>query len=515
MLEEIFSLSPKALGVLLVSSYVVYRFVQRVQMDLRIRKLGGKAVSSGAWLPWDIDFIYKTIAAGKEHKVYEQWLGWFEAANRWTIEGKPGGQRVIFTADPENIKAILATQFGDYGKGEPFHADWSEFLGDSIFTTDADQWHNSRQLIRPMFIKNRVSDLEIFETHTQALLHEIARPGTGREGEVDVSDLFFRYTLDAATHFLLGKSVDSLDTPEQDFADAFAEVQHIQNVITRMGPLNWMLPRGRFRKGLKVVNDFVNQFIEQALALSPKDLESKTKTVEGFTFLHSLASFTSDRKVLRDQLVAILLAGRDTTACGLSWIFYEIARNPEIVKKLCAEIEETVGLNRLPTYEDLKGMKYINNVIKEALRIYPVVPFNIRLALKDCTLPHGGGKDGLSPMGILKNDNIGYSTLVMQRREDLYPPGSEPLRFIPERWETWQPEHWQYIPFNGGPRICIGQQFALTEMAYTLVRIFQQYDGVQSFMPAIDGGNPCMRADIVLQPGQGVKVKLRERKAKA
>jgi len=143
--------------------------------------------------------------------------------------------RVIFTAEPENIKAILATQFSDYGKGKPFHEDWKGFLGDSIFTTDLDQWHNSRQLIRPQFIKDRVSDLQVFETHTQALMREITKGGGGKGGEIDVSDLFFRYTLDAATHFLLGKSVDSISTPKQAFATAFAEVQHIQNIIARTG----------------------------------------------------------------------------------------------------------------------------------------------------------------------------------------------------------------------------------------------------------------------------------------
>jgi len=144
--------------------------------------------------------------------------------------------------------------------------------------------------------------------------------------------------------------------------------------------------------------------------------------------------------------------------------------------------------------------------MNEGLRMYPLVPYNVRLALKDCTLPRGGGPDGQSPVGILKDTNIAYSALVMQRRADLYPPGSQPEKFIPERWETWSPKPWQYIPFNGGPRICIGQQFALTEMAYTIVRIFQQFDRLENFMPAIDGGNPTLRADIVLQPGNGVRI---------
>ena len=119
------------------------------------------------------------------------------------------------------------------------------------------------------------------------------------------------------------------------------------------------MPRKTFYKGLKVINEFVNPFIEHTLRLSPEELTTKTKSEEGYTFLHALASFTRDRKVLRDQLVAVLLAGRDTTASTLSWTFYELARHPEVLKKLRTEIIEHVGVNRAPTYNDLKNMKYL------------------------------------------------------------------------------------------------------------------------------------------------------------
>jgi cytochrome P450 len=139
----------------------------------------------------------------------------------------------------------------------------------------------------------------------------------------------------------------------------------------------------------------------------------------------------------------------------------------------------------------------------ETLRLYPSVPFNVRLALKDTTLPRGGGPSGQDPIGILKDTPIGYSTILMQRRPDLTP---DSLFFSPERWETWQPRPWQYIPFNGGPRICIGQQFALTEMGYTLVRLMQKFERVETDMQSRDGGSPCLKAEIVLQPGEGVYV---------
>ncbi|EXF74394.1 cytochrome P450 [Colletotrichum fioriniae PJ7] len=498
--------------------------VKRFDETMRLRRLapGTRGQSLNARFPGGIDFIFKAVRGTMTHKNVEFWKDMLSKVKGWTGEKRILGLRIVFTADPENIKAILATQFSDYGKGEPFHQEWKEFLGDSIFTTDGDQWHASRQLIRPQFIKDRVSDLHCFESHIQTLFKAIANGGAldgedqvvnmdAVDGKVmDVSDLFFRYTLDVATDFLLGQDVKSLSTVKQEFAEAFNEVQRVQNILARAAKLKPFIPLFSFRAGLNVMNDFVNKFIERALRLSPEELASKTKSDQGYTFLHELASFTRDRKVLRDQLVAVLLAGRDTTAASLSWTLYELGRHPEVVRKLRAEIIEQVGLDREPTYADLKNMKYLQNVMNEVLRLYPVVPFNVRLALKDTTLPVGGGPDGTLPLAVCKDTPIGYSTLLMQRREDLYPPVSEtfahPDAFSPERWYHWQPKPWTYIPFNGGPRICIGQQFALTEMSYTLGRLFQRFERVESYMDAVDGGKPTLKAEIVLQPGDGVKV---------
>jgi len=244
-------------------------------------------------------------------------------------------------------------------------------------------------------------------------------------------------------------------------------------------PLEFLVPRKSFKEGLKVINEFVNPFIDHALSLSPEELATKTKTEEGYTFLHALASFTRDRVVLRDQLVAVLLAGRDTTAATLSWLFYELARHPDVWRRLREEILQTVGETGAPTYNDLKNMKYLQHTLSETLRLYPAIPYNVRLALHDTTLPRGGGPDGLSPLGVLKNTPIGYSTIILHRREDLTPDAEE---FRPERWEKWQPKPWQYIPFNGGPRICIGQQFALTEMGYTVCFSFCLFSSPRPFL---------------------------------
>lgn len=109
-------------------------------------------------------------------------------------------------------------------------------------------------------------------------------------------------------------------------------------------------------------------------------------------------------------------------------------------------------------------MPYLQHIINETLRLYPSVPFNMRASLHDTTLPRGGGKDGLSPVGIKKHTPIIYSPLHMQRNPESYKPipkgWPDVNGFVPERWDGgWSPKPWTYIPFNGGPRICVGRTF--------------------------------------------------------
>lgn len=253
-----------------------------------------------------------------------------------------------------------------------------------------------------------------------------------------------------------------------------------------------MLPRRDLKRHIRTLNAFVEPFINEALALPPDELEKRSKGDQGYTFLHAIAAYTRDRTMLRDQLVAVLLAGRDTTACTLSWLFWELSQHPEIVAELRREIGDRVGFSRRPTYDDLKSMKYLQHTLNETLRMYPVVPFNIRMSNKDTTLPHGGGLMGDEPIGILKDTPVGYSTYYMQMCPEHYPEPSAdfppPHVFAPRRWESWNPRPWSYIPFNGGPRICVGQNFALMEMGYTLTRILQRFARVESRMePASQG----------------------------
>jgi cytochrome P450 len=274
-------------------------------------------------------------------------------------------------------------------------------------------------------------------------------------------------------------------------------------------PIEKLIPRRWYLQSIKVIEEFILPFIDETLNLRAEELEKITKQEKTFTFLHAMANFTRDPKVIRDQLIAVLLAGRDTTAATLSWTFYEISNYPEIWAKLRREVLDVVGPDREPTYDDLKNLKYLTYTLNETLRLYPSVPFNVRYALSDTSLP--SSVPGAPDTTIVAGDAVFYATIGMQRRADLYPPPSEKFApaavYSPDRWEGWQPKAWQYVPFNGGPRICVGQNFAMTEMAYVMVRLAQRFERVEY------RGNwraQFHKVEIVGTPGQGVKVALFE-----
>lgn len=348
-----------ALSTIYYASCVIFAITTEQHVD----RLGKRAPRVKTYTPYGLGTLLSAIWYFAHYRNHEFWWKIFlktgNPRNPYTTESIAVGQRMIFTADEENIKAILATQFSDYGKGPQFRKEWMDFLGLSIFTTDGEMWHNSRQLLRPQFIKDRVSDLHTFESHVRVLLPMLA--GSHDGATVRADDLFYRFTLDAATDFLLGKSVDSLQNGQTEFADAFTEVQRVQATIARAGPLYKLVPRASFYRGLDVLNRFLDRYIDRALQLPQDELEKVTKSDTGYTFLHALAGYTRDRQVLRDQLVAVLLAGRDSTAVTLSWLFYELSRHPLVVEKLQREILDVVGLGREPTYADLKSMRYLQH----------------------------------------------------------------------------------------------------------------------------------------------------------
>lgn len=171
-----------------------------------------------------------------------------------------------------------------------------------------------------------------------------------------------------------------------------------------------------------------------------------------------------------------MFAGRDTTAGLLGWCLMRLALHPDVFSSLRAAVLREIPAAEQPTFSQLKGCRPLQHFLQEVLRLHSTVPFNNRVAIRDTTLPVGGGPDQSSPIAVRKGQVVTFSVYAMHRRADLW--GEDALEFRPSRFEERVPA-WQWLPFLGGPRVCLGQQFALTEAGFLLVRLLREFDQVQ------------------------------------
>ncbi|KAE8153799.1 cytochrome P450 [Aspergillus avenaceus] len=386
------------------------------------------------------------------------------------------GSNDIFTIDPENIKTMLAVKFTDFELGEKRRAAFHPLLGNGIFSTDGAQWEHSRALLRPSFTRTQISSTEFHERHVQSLIRNIPRDGS----TVDLQTLFFSMTLETSIDLLVGETVDSQHSASDDFAEFAKHISHAQRMISLIltfGVLSKLHCGSGFKKSIRVVRGFIGKYVRKAIQ-NRTSLDAEKQQRERYVFLHELVQDTCDEARLTDELLSILIAGRDTTAGLLSMLFYELAQRPEVWERLQTEVGTLEG--QLPSFEQLKQLKYLSWVINETLRLHPIVPSNIRTATRDTVLPVGGGPDGKAPVFVSKGQNVVYTVYAMHRRQDLYGPDADEFR--PERWATIRPG-WAFLPFNGGPRICLGQQYALTLTSYTTVRILQTFKSISNRDP--------------------------------
>ncbi|KAE8332828.1 cytochrome P450 [Aspergillus sergii] len=418
---------------------------------------------------------------------------------------------IICTIEPTNVKAILATKFMDFSLGCR-HEQFSPFLGNGIFTLDGEAWSHARALLRPQFTREQVADIEILAHHVTRIIESMPKD----RSSFDIQPLCFSFALNSATHFLFGESVDSLDpcllqastaTSIQGFEEAFDLAQDYLFARSKALGFYWMINPKAFKDATRTVHEVVDHYVRRAIYVRKNSVHGAERTGR-YIFLEALAAETQDPKILRDNLLNILLAGRDTTSSLLSSTFYYLARHPRVWQKLRDQIVAHFGTNSEPlayvTQTSLKALPYLRYVLNEVLRLLPPIPINFRIAAKDTCLPVGGGPDGNSPVYVNKGAMVFYSVYSMHRRTDIW--GQDAHAFRPERWENAK-HQWEYLPFNGGPRICLGQQYALTVASYTLVRIMQHFDVLENADP-ISTDSPILCANLTLSHDQGVMVRL-------
>ncbi|KAK3330654.1 cytochrome P450 [Apodospora peruviana] len=428
-----------------------------------------------------LDTVSRLRRAVAERRFLPLLLDLFQETGAWTVEVNLAGNANIWTAEPDVIKTILATKSKDWHVGTSRKEAMQPIVGQNIVITEGKDWHNTRAAMRPAFGKRQFGDLSELEGHVDRLMEHL--PTDGRT-VVDLKPLFYMLSMDVSTEFLFGVSTNNLsaayDAEGAAFADALDLIQSSMVKGQWLGKLGALLfPNKKLRDAVALMNRRFDKFIDMAAKFDSQESKgsSDEESEQSYNILHELTrTWSGNPNRIRSEALILLIGGRDTTASALSNMFYYLARDPEVWQKIRQECL-AVAAER-PTFDELRGLKYLHNCVRESLRLVNPTLDVSRTAAVDTILPRGGGADGQSPMFVRKGTNFNLWIYGMQHRKDLWGPDAD--EFCPKRWDDYKISSWAYSPFGGGARLCIGQQLALTETMYATFRLARKFSSIQS-----------------------------------
>jgi len=410
-----------------------------------------------------------------------------------TVRFRFGPFDLVMIHRPEDIRTVLLERADEFHKS-PTYQGLRLVVGDGLLTSEGEFWRRQRKLMTPAFHHKRL--VGFCETMVQCASDCADDWGAlvRDRGEDVVIDLHEQML--ALTFRIVGLTLFSTELSDKasGMGPALETVlDHANYVATSMllAPPPWVpTPRNRrFREALAVVDDVVLGIIGE-----------RRRTGEDTGDLLSMMMAASDETgevrmtdaELRDEVATLVLAGHETTAQALTWTFMLLSRHPEVERRVVAEIREVCG-DRRPSFEDLKALEYTGRVIDESMRLYPPAWLFERQAQVDMEL---GGYT------IPAKTLIAVSPWALHRH-----PGhwENPEGFDPDRFEREVPRY-TYLPFGGGPRQCIGVNFALYEAKLVLATLLQRYS-----LALVPGQDLTPDAAVTLRPSHGMKMGLRPR----
>jgi len=392
---------------------------------------------------------------------------------------------------PDHIRDVLVTNASAFGKGHSGLLRLGDVLGDSLLTSDGDDWRRQRRLVQPAFASARLAE------YSEVMVDEAERSATAlaRAGKPvhDLSAEMTGLTLRIVARTLFGQRADDSSRIARAMSwlnEAFATPELLPRALPTPGRL-------RVRRAIADLDDTVYNMIARRAA----DLAHGGQAERPRDLLQRLLDARDEQgdgqglspKEVRDQLVTLYLAGHDTTSHALSWTFYLLSRNPAVQHELERELRRVLG-GRAPRFEDLPALGYVERVIEEAMRIYPPVMAIPRRAVRDTAI---------GPYAVPAGSEAIIWVYHTHHDPRFFP---QPQRFLPERFEdaasAARPKH-AYLPFGAGQRACIGQSFALTE-AQLIVATFAQrlefrYAGKRP---------PGLRLGVTLAPKGGLPMRI-------
>ncbi|KAL3066708.1 hypothetical protein OYC64_016618 [Pagothenia borchgrevinki] len=423
-----------------------------------------------------------------------------------------GRQPVLCITDPAMIKTVLIKEcYSLFTNRRNFRLNGE--LYDAVSIAEDDQWRRIRSVLSPSFTSGRLKEMFSIMKHHSANLLSSMKKKADKDEPLEMKEFFGPYSMDVVTSTAFSVDIDSLNNPSDPFVtnikkmlkfDFFNPVFLTVAFFPFMGPIFEKLNFAFFPAA---VTDFFYAALQK---IKTGREQSKQKSRVDFLQLmidsqktHDSSKVEEDKGLsdheILSQAMIFLFAGYETSSSSLSFLAYNLAMNPQIMKRLQEEVDSTFPNKGPVEYQALMEMEYLDGVINESLRLYPIAPRLERVA--KATVEING-------LVIPKDMVVVVPTWTLHRDPDLWP---EPEEFKPERFSKENKgniDPYTYMPFGAGPRNCIGMRFALVMMRLALVEILQRY----SFSVCKETEIP-LEMDIqgLLMPKRPIQLKLEAR----
>ncbi|XP_072350507.1 cholesterol 24-hydroxylase-like [Scyliorhinus torazame] len=378
----------------------------------------------------------------------------------------------LIVTDPEAIKEILMSP--KYPK-DPYTYDLlfnlfgKRFLGLGLLTdTDHQHWYMQRRVMDPSFSHSYLVGLmDVFNNKAEHLMEKLTEVSDGVT-PVGLHSKLSCVTLEVITTVAFGMQLNLLDGTESPFPHAISMIlkgmlRYTQNPYMQYMPQHWKFVKEVW-DSLELLRNTGKQCIEERKKAVANG-EDVPRDILTYILKSAEQEGEYDNGLMLDNFITFFIAGQETTANLIAFAIMELTRQPEITAKLQAEVDEVVGMKRDVTAEDIGRLQYLNQVLKETLRLYPPAPGTSRWLPEDMVI------EGIRIPGRVA---VIFNTYVMGRMAKFF---DDPLTFDPERFNpnALKP-YYCYFPFSLGPRSCIGQVFAQMEAKVILCKFLQRFE---------------------------------------
>jgi cytochrome P450 len=364
---------------------------------------------------------------------------------------------VYLVSDPEAIAEVLIRNHQNFIKNRLFWRQVTAIFGRGLVTSEGELWQRQRRLAAPAFNSKR---LDAYAPTFVRLTREMMatwRPGEVREIHGEMMSLTLRIAAKTLFDTEVQQDVETMDHAvnalAQEITSRFARPIVIPDAVPLPGHI-------RYRRALRQIEQLVSRMIGERRSVA----EDRGDLLSMLLFGRDETGTPMADRQVRDEVVTLLLAGHETTALALSWTWYLLGKHPTVAGQVADEVRSVLGSSDA-TPEDMARLPFTEQVITEAMRLYPPAYAIGREALRECEL---GGYD------VRKGLTIYISPWVLHRDARFF---DQPQDFRPERWSGdlhRQLPRFAYMPFGGGPRVCIGNRFAMMEAVLILATMVQQ-----------------------------------------